>query len=78
MIYLNFNFLNSTIFNYFFKNKNFLSLKINSKPIIFYYHIVYFFENLPYTSLHIFVFYVYLYMQIFAFQQYFYFKSPFL
>ena len=27
MIYLNFNFLNSTIFNYFLKNKNFLSLK---------------------------------------------------
>ena len=61
MIYLNFNFLNSTIFNYFFKNKNFLSLKINSKPFIFYYPVVYFFKNFHYSSLCIFVLYVDLY-----------------
>ena len=61
MIYLNFNFLNSTIFNYFLKNKNFLSLKINSKPFIFYYPIVYFFKNFLYPSLCTFTFYVYLY-----------------
>ena len=62
MIYLNFNFLNSTIFNYFLKNKNFLSLKINSKPFIFYYPIVYFFKNFLYPSLYVLVFYVYSYI----------------